>query len=102
MLVQPISIVNRNISVPQRRKQPSFKEVDYSAYNNYHGGSIPDIELEKYQKTRHADELEQLGKYKEAAEEWFSIARICRSQGKERDAYLCDTAAHKLLRKLHL
>ena len=101
MLIQPISIAHRNISVSAKQKRPSFKAVDYSAYNNYHGGPIPDVEIVKYNKTRLADELEQLGKYAEAAEEWFSIARICRSQGKERDAYLCDTAAHKLLNKIH-
>ena len=101
MLVQPVSIVNRNISVSSKQKQPSFKSVDYSAYNNYEGGPIPEIEQVKYHKTRLADELEKLEKYAEAAEEWFDIARICRQQGKERDAYLCDTTAHKLLRRIH-
>ena len=102
MLIQPISIANRSVTNALKAKQPSFKQVDYSAYDNYHGGPIPDIEMEKYYKTKHAESLENMGKLKEAADEWFSIAKICRSQGKERDAFLCDTAARKLLQRLHI
>ena len=102
MFVQPINAINQSRSYAQRTKHVNFKSVDYSAYANHDGSPIPDIERLKYSKTRLADQLEQLGKLKEAADEWFDIARICRSQGKERDAYLCDEAAHKLLRRIHL
>jgi len=102
MLVLPITIANHGILSKLRTKNPSFKEVDYSAYDNYHGGPIPDIERVKYSKTKNAEMLENMGKLSEAAEEWFSIAKICRSQGKERDAYLCETAAKKLLQRMHI
>jgi hypothetical protein len=102
MFVQPVGVktfTNPNIL---KAKKPSFKAIDLSPYQNYEGGSIPEIEAEKYCKTLRAKALEEMGKFTEAAEEWFSIARICRSQGKERDAFLCDTSAHKLLRGMHI
>ena len=101
MLVQPIGIKSYDNSV-KRVKKPSFKAIDLSPYQNHDGSYIPDIEREKYAKTLKAQALEAANRFTEAAEEWFDIARICRSQGKERDAFLCETSAHKLLRGIHI
>ncbi len=94
MFVQPInftSIVSKNAQV----KAPSFK-----SYENHDGSPIPEIEQVKYHKTMEAEHHIQNGDYASAAKVKFEIADICRRQGKERDAYLLECGAKKLLSKV--
>lgn len=67
--------------------------MDLSDYYNYRGGPIPQIEMHKYQMTCEANRLISSGLYKNAEKVLHKIAKICRSQNKERDAYLLEHQA---------
>ena len=102
MLVMPVGVASRGVSTSfSTTKTPSFKSYDWSQYENHDGRPIPDIEMKKYNLSREAESLEKAGKIAEAAEKWFDVAALCRNGGKERDAYLCETTARKLLKLLH-
>ena len=102
MLVLPINATNRNASLGYlKTKNINFRgDYDWSKYENHDGSPIPEIEAKKYNLSREAEALEKMDKIAEAAEKWFDVANLCRQGGKERDAYLCETTARNLLRRL--
>lgn len=77
-------------------------EDDYlEEYNNFRGSApIPPIEMEKYQLTKKMEEARGRNDFERVIQLAKEIARICRSQGKEFDAYLLDHEAFRYTQKI--
>ena len=92
MLVQPINLAKSNYNLSR---------VNFKSYENHDGSPIPEIEQIKYHKTKMAEHYSRMGDFASAAKEMLENADICRRQGKERDAFLLETEARNLLKKVH-
>ena len=72
---------------------------DLSVYRNYRGEPPPAIEQTKFLLSSGANELIACGDYVAAAKQKLKVARICRSQGKDRDRHHLETSAYELIQK---
>ena len=82
----------------------SFKGNDIddnlNAYNNYSGGPIPAIEMDKYSISVRVNNAIESGDYIEAIKGKIALSRICKNQGKETDAFMLEEGIRRLYTKL--
>ena len=87
-----------NVSFKSRHY--NYGKDDFDAYDNYEGPQPPQIEIEKYHKSlavqKHIDEENYLA----AIQGKIELARICRKQGNERDAYMLENSIRDLYKDL--
>lgn len=83
-------------------KHYNYGRDDFSAYDNYEGPQPPQIEIEKYSISRHVDQCIANENYLSAIDGKIKIARICRSQGKEHDAFMLENSIRRLYKDLPL
>lgn len=78
----------------------NYGKDNFDAYDNYEGPQPPQIEIEKYRKSievqKHIDEENYLA----AISGKIDLARICRKQGNERDAYMLENSIRELYKDL--
>lgn len=72
------------------------KKDDLSAYYDYNGDSIPHIEMEKYRISEVVNEALGRDDYLTAIKGKARIAQICKSQGKEDDAFMLEESIRGL------
>lgn len=78
----------------------SFKGEDLSAYDSYRGEKPPAIEIEKYHLSRQVEQLIEEERYAEAISLKLELARICKGQGKERDAFMLERGIESYYSKI--
>lgn len=77
------------------KSQKKYEKDDLSAYQNYQGGPIPQIELDKYNISCETQAAQIRHDYLKVIELKLKLAEICQSQGKENDAYILEEGIRK-------
>lgn len=75
--------------------QKKCEKDDLSAYQNYQGGPIPQIELDKYNISCETQAAQIRHDYLKVIELKLKLAEICQSQGKGNDAYILEEGIRK-------
>jgi hypothetical protein len=78
----------------------SYGKDDLEPYDLYKGPQPPDIEIDKFALSRQVENDIENENYLSAIEGKVEIAKICREQGKEKDAYLLEESIRKLYKEL--
>ncbi|MDO4164464.1 MAG: hypothetical protein Q4D56_08785, partial [Bacteroides sp.] len=80
---------------PDNEVQKKYEKDDLSAYQNYQGGPIPQIELDKYNISCETQAAQIRHDYLKVVELKLKLAEICQSQGKGNDAYILEEGIRK-------
>jgi hypothetical protein len=78
----------------------SYGQDDLAPYNEYEGPQPPDIEIDKFALTKQVKKDIEEENYLSAIEGKIEIAKICKEQGKDSDAYLLEESIRKLYKEL--
>ena len=89
-----------NVNFSFGRKHYNYGQDDFDAYDNYSGPTPPQIELEKYRKSLQVQKNIDDENYLAAIEGKIDLARICRKQGNERDAFMLEESIRDLYKDL--
>lgn len=88
--IQDISTAEMNYT------KMNYKEDSLSAYHNYQGGPIPQIEMEKYRLSCETLEAQKRHDFLYVIQLKLELAKICQSQpGKAGDAYILEEGIRK-------
>lgn len=96
-----ISTESGTIGTPSGKTKTSHQETNYkedslSAYLNYQGGPIPQIEMDKYHLSCESVEAQKRHDFLRVVQLKLELAKICKSQpGKEGDAYILEEGIRK-------
>jgi len=74
----------------------NYKKDNLSAYDNYSGPTPPAIEQKKYRISVQVQEDIENENYLAAIKGKIELAKICKSQGKESDAYILEESVRDL------
>ena len=102
---------NKSFSVPAGIVLAQFSKVnfcgnynygsdDLSAYDDYCGPQPPQIEIEKYRISKAVDKYIEEENYLSAIKGKIKLASICKSQGKENDAFILEESIRRLYKDL--
>lgn len=78
----------------------NYGRDDLSLYDTYSGPRPPEIEIKKYIITRQVDEHIEMEDYLSAIKGKIDLARICKSQGKDDDAFILEESIRRLYKDL--
>lgn len=81
-------------------KHYNYGNDNFDDYDNYSGPTPPQIEIEKYRKSLQVQNDIDDENYLAAIEGKIDLARICRRQGNERDAYMLENSIRDLYKDL--
>jgi hypothetical protein len=82
-----------------------FGKIDYNAESldisdEYRGPQSPDVEINKFAIAKQVDKDIQNENYLAAIEGKIELARICKNQGKDKDAYRLEESVRRLYKGL--
>jgi hypothetical protein len=79
-------------------KDDNERELDI--YDDYKGSQAPDVEIDKFSISKQVDKDIKNENYLAAIEGKIEIANICKSQGKNKEAYLAEDSIRRLYKSL--
>lgn len=94
-IVIPESISNQDIDTNNTENKVDYQEDNLLAYQNYQGGPIPQIELDKYHLSYETLTAQTRHDYLKVIELKLKLAKICQLQGKTGDAYILEEGIRK-------
>ena len=83
-------------NTPRFNEHYTYSGDDLGAYEYYTGPTPPEIEIRKYNLSKAIEMNINLEDYISAISGKISLAEICHSQGKERDAYMLECSIRDL------
>ena len=97
----PVSVVLAQMpNVSFGAKHYNYGKDDFTPYDEYDGPTPPQIEMEKYRRSIQIQKDIDDENYLAAIRGKIELARICRSQGKEDDAYMLENSIRELYKDL--
>ena len=81
-------------------KHFNYGKDNFDAYDNYQGPPPPQIEIEKYRKSLEVQKNIDEENYLAAIQGKIELARICRKQGNEKDAFMLENSIRDLYKDL--
>lgn len=95
-----VAVISQMPNVNFGAKKYNYGSDDLSPYNTYSGPTPPEIEMKKYRLSVQIENYINEDNYLEAIKGKLALARICKSQGKDGDAFILEESIRRLYKDL--